>query len=361
LKRNIKDISDVELKEFLADSGEPLFRFNQIQRAIFKNKVADFSNISTIPKPLINKLNDNFVIQSIKIKDAHYSNDGSIKFLFSLADNNLIEAVLIPWYDEGKGEMLRQTLCVSSQVGCGLNCSFCATGKMGLKRNLKASEIIEQVFAVERYLETKITNLVFMGMGEPLQNFKELRKSLEILTNPEYELISRKHITISTVGIAPRIRDLTKINKPAKLAISLHSAIDKKRSQIIPLNEKYPIADLMDAVEYYYRTTKMPITYEYILFDNYNDTDEDLKALAHIARRVPSRINIIKFNDISFAIQNNNDILSLKPANKEKIEKFAQKLRNENIPVLIRKTYGSDIEAACGQLALMGGNKLINI
>ncbi|HOV92835.1 MAG TPA: 23S rRNA (adenine(2503)-C(2))-methyltransferase RlmN [Candidatus Kapabacteria bacterium] len=361
MKKNIKDINDNKLKEFLANTGEPQYRFNQIQRAIYKNKVADFTNISNIPKSLINKLNDNYVINSINIKESHYSNDGSIKFIFSSEDNNLIEAVYMPWYDENGTEKMRQTLCISSQVGCGLNCSFCATGKMGLKRNLKVSEIIEQVFVVEKYLDTKITNIVFMGMGEPLQNFQELEKSLEILTNPEFELISRRHITISTVGIVPKIRELAKIEKPTKLAISLHAAIDKKRSQIIPLNEKYPIKELMDAVEFYYRITKMPITYEYILFDNFNETEEDIKALAHIARRVPSRVNLITFNDISFALQNDNDRLSLRPANKEKIESFAQKLRNEKVPVLIRNTFGSDIEAACGQLALISGNRLVNI
>lgn len=358
MKKNIRDITEVELKEFLANEGEPPFRLIQIQTAIYKNKIVDFADISTIPKLLINKLNDNFTAQSIKIKNTHFSNDGSIKFLFELSDNNLVEAVYMPWYDDDGASMIRQTLCISSQVGCGINCAFCATGKIGLKRNLKASEIIEQIFVVEQYLNTKITNIVFMGMGEPLQNFKEVTKSLDVLTNPRYELLSRRHITVSTSGIVPRIRDLANIERPTKLAISLHSATNGKRSQIIPLNDKYPISELMDAVEYYYRTTNMPITYEYIVFDNFNDRDEDVKSLAKIAKRVPSRVNLIPFNDITFALPDNYN-LTLKPANKEKIERFAQKLRDEKTTVIIRDTFGNDIEAACGQLALSEVNKNI--
>lgn len=358
MKKNIKDLSETELKEFLENEREPRFRFNQIMIALYKNHITDFAEISTIPNSLKNKLNENFAIQSLKIKNTQFSNDGSIKFLLSLEDNNLVEAVYMPWYDEDGVAMVRQTLCISSQVGCGINCSFCATGKIGLKRNLKASEIIEQIFAIENYLNTKITNVVFMGMGEPLQNFKEITKSLEILTNPEYELLSRRHITVSTSGIVPRIRELAHIQRPTKLAISLHAPTNGKRSQIIPLNNKYPISELMDAVEYYYRITNIPITYEYIVFDNFNDTKEDAKALARIARRVPSRVNLIPFNDITFALPENYN-LTLKPASREKIESFAKQLRLEKVPVIIRETFGDDIEAACGQLALSEFNKNI--
>lgn len=351
LKTNIKDINELELEEFLANEGEPSYRLNQILAALYRNKISNFADVSTIPKKLKEKLNDNFSVQSLEIKNVHHSNDGSIKFLFLLQDGNLIEAVYMPWYDEDGVEMIRQTLCISSQVGCGINCSFCATGKIGLKRNLKSSEIIDQIFLVEKYLNIKITNIVFMGMGEPLQNFRELTKSLNILTNPDYELLSRRHITVSTSGIVPRINDLAHIERPTKLAISLHAATNGKRSQIIPINDKYPISELMDSVEYYYRKTNMPITYEYIVFDHFNNTDDDAKTLARIARRVPSRINLIPFNDISFALPD-NFTQHLVPASKSEIEKFAQKIRNEKVPVIIRDTFGSDIEAACGQLAL---------
>lgn len=351
VKQNIKNLSQDDLFEFIKNHKQPAYRAEQIRLALYKQKIEDFDEISNIPKSFREELQNNFDIFSIKIKTVRESSDGSVKFLFDLNDNNSIEAVYMPWYDNEDEKLERQTLCISTMAGCSVDCAFCATGKLGFKRNLESSEIIDQIILVEKYLRTKITNIVYMGMGEPFLNYSNTIKSLEILTDPNFELFSRKKITVSTSGIAPRITQFATSPRPVKLAISLHATDDKTRDYLIPMNKTFNLEVLMNSVEDYYKATKIPITYEYILFKDLNDTKEDIKRLTKIARRVPSRVNLIPFNDISFT----NPIgpaNTLKSANRQEMEVFAEELRKNQIPAIIRETFGGDIEAACGQLAL---------
>lgn len=351
MKRNIKNLNDSELREILSSQKQPAFRSEQIKKAIYKNRKKEFSEISNLPKSLTSYLTENFEINSLKIRTVRKSRDGSVKFLFESLDGNSLEAVYMPWFDDSSENVERETLCISSMSGCSVGCAFCATGKIGFKKNLEIAEMIDQIFLVEDYLHTKLTNIVLMGMGEPLMNYSNVIGALEILTDPNYEIFNRKRITISTSGIAPRIKQLAKFIRPVKLAISLHATSNGVRDKIMPINQSFKLETLMDAVEEYYKITKIPITYEYIIFDNLNDTENDIVRLTKIARRVPSRVNIIPFNDISFT--NPTGFASeLKPAKREKMEYFAAKLREKGVASIIRDTFGGDIEAACGQLAL---------
>jgi len=230
-------------------------------------------------------------------------------------------------------------------VGCPINCRFCATARIGFKRNLDVAEIIDQIFLTENNTQKSIDNIVFMGMGEPFLNYSNVVNSLKIIS--KNEIVSKKNITVSTIGIPEKIIDFAKEEMKIKLAISLHSAFDDVRKTLIPVAKKYQIEDLLKALEYYYRATKMPITFEYILLKNLNDSEKDIKKIAKIARRFPAKINLIPFNDISFVAQN----IDLIPASENEIKIFAKKLYNENVMTITRKSQGSDIAAACGQLA----------
>lgn len=356
-KQNIKSLSLKDLEEYCIENKIPKFRAEQIFQQIYLNGADSFDNIGFIPRELKEKLFEEFEFDSFKEVKKFVSIDKSVKFLFTLNDGKKIEAVYMPWLsDEDEDKLERVTLCVSSQIGCALDCKFCATGTMDLERNLEADEIVSQILEVEKAIGEKITNIVFMGMGEPLLNFKNVKKSIEILSDLKFPKISRKKITVSTSGVIPKIYKLADLNKPIKLALSLHATTNGVRDKIVPLNQKANISELMDAIEFYYRKTNLPITYEYIPFEGLNDTEEDAKRLAKISKRVPSRINIIPFNDISFT--NPQGIAAeLKPTKKEEIERFAKQIRNYGGVVTVRDTFGSDIDAACGQLALSEGNK----
>jgi 23S rRNA (adenine2503-C2)-methyltransferase len=327
------------------------YRASQIFNGIYVDRVENFNDITTLPSEIRTFLDENFLILSIKPKKVKKSYDGSVKYLFELFDGKSIEAVYMPWYDETDGEIERITLCISSMAGCPVECAFCATGTLGFLRNLETTEIIEQVLYVEKDLNIKITNIVFMGMGEPLLNYNNVIRSINIMTNPKSQLLYRKRITLSTVGITAKIKQLAISENPVKLAISLHATTNGFREKIIPMAKGVKLNDLMDAVEYYYRQTKMPITYEYIPFENFNDTIEDAKRLAKILKRVPSRVNIIPFNDISFTGAK-GITEQLKPTTKENILIFGNQIKEFGGSVTIRDTFGTDIEAACGQLAL---------
>lgn len=345
-------ISDLEkiLKSWDFES----YRARQIHKELYVNRSENFLDMQTLPIALRTKLYEEYEINTLKAIKIRKSQDGSVKFLFELHDKKSIEAVYMPWYDDEDGNIERVTLCISSMAGCPVACSFCATGTMGLLRNLETAEIVEQILFVEKHLDTKITNIVFMGMGEPLLNYYDVTKAIEILADPENKLLSRRKITLSTVGIANKILKLAKFIYPVKLAISLHATTNGFRNKIIPLSKNIDLASLMDAVEYYYRQTKMPITYEYIPFEGMNDTDDDAKRLARFCKRVPSRVNLIPFNDISFT--NVGDVTStLKPTSKDKILEFGERIKFYGGRVTIRDTFGTDIEAACGQLALSEG------
>lgn len=348
----IKDLKSTELQDFVVNLGYEKYRAKQIFYAIFVNRVTDFEQITTIPKSLRGELRKNFYISSIISSSFEKASDGTIKFLFKLKDSQHVESVFIPW-DKGLKE--RRTLCVSSQVGCALSCSFCATGKLGLRRNLRPSEIIDQIFECERITGTRLTNIVFMGMGEPLQNFYNLVQTLSVLTNEEFKLFSRKNITVSTAGIVPKIYELAKIEKPVKLAISLHSTDDELRKQLMPIAKRWSLREIREAAIFYYRTTKLPITYEYILFDGLNDKVDDAKRLAKFARAVPSKVNIIPFHRIDFMPLNEFE-KTLRPASVEKIEEFKNILKSEGVRAFVRSSSGYEINGACGQLAFANLN-----
>ncbi len=349
-KPNIKNLSFDEVEEFVRSKGFERYRADQIINDIYVKKIETFAEMKQLPKELKQVLESEFEIVSILNQRKRVSSDGSIKYLFELADGKSIEAVYMPWVDD-KGELDRSTLCISSMVGCPVACAFCATGTLGFKRNLNPSEIIEQIFRVEKDLNTKINNVVIMGMGEPLLNYENVIKALRIMTSEKSKILSRRKITLSSSGIAPRIKQLANEAKPVKLAISLHATTNKVREMIMPISKSFDLTKLMDSIEYYYRKTKIPITYEYILFKDLNDSDEDVERLAKIAKRVPSRVNIIPFNDISFTLPQGIS-KELKPATRALMNNFATKLRDKNVAVIIRDTFGDDIEAACGQLAL---------
>ena len=393
-KISIKNLTENELLEFFNEINEKKFRAKQLFDALYKKRINSFSEITNFPAQLINILDKNFTVNSLTVENIFESNDSSKKILFNTKDNEFVETVFLPNSQmnakheaTSQKEKLRvkhtQSVCVSTMVGCPINCKFCATAKIGFKRNLEVSEIIDQIFLTDRYLTNKhsfsacknldvlheeifqkeklqvknrhlsVDNIVFMGMGEPFLNYENVINSLKIIS--KNEIISKKNITVSTVGIPEKIIDFANEDLKIKLALSLHSPFDEVRKTLIPVAKKYSIEEILKALDYYYQTTKIPITFEYILFKNLNDRDEDVKKLARISRRFPSKINIIPFNDISF-IDNLNCISSegidLIPATVEEIKIFAKKLYDKNVMAITRKSQGSDIAAACGQLAL---------
>ena len=351
-KQYIKDLTLKELELYIIESGEKSFRAKQIYDAVYINRKRNFSEFSVLPSELRNKLDEQFVLDSLTPNRVQHSKDGTIKFLFDLHDNNSIESVLIPSVDfEDNKELKRNTLCVSSQVGCGLACTFCATGRLGLKRNLTAGEIVDQVIQAEHISESKITNIVFMGMGEPLQNLPNVLKAIDILTSENTKVVGRKKITVSTSGLANKINELAEIEHPVKLAISLHATTNGVRSKLMPIAEKWDLHQLREAIFDYYNKTKIPVTYEYILFDGLNNGSDDVKRLAKFVRSVPSRVNIIPFHDISFT-DLSDFAKTLKPASIIQIEQFVKELRKSGVNAFVRTSSGSDIDAACGQLAL---------
>ena len=352
---NLRNFDYEELIELFKSSNFPAYRAEQLFKALYSNKVDSLDKITTFPKELRAELSANYTINSFKNMKKQISVDGSIKYLFTMEDGKSIEAVFMPWYDDTEKTNIRNTLCISSQVGCSLDCKFCATGTMKLERNLETHEIISQILDIEHDLDTKITNVVFMGMGEPLLNYKNVARAVNILTHPLTDMMSRRKITVSTSGVVPNIKKLANLRRPPKLAISLHGTTNGFRDKIMPINLKSDITVLMNAVEEYYRKTKLNITYEYIPFDGMNDSIEDAKRLAKICKRVPSRINLIPFNDISFT-EPSGIAETLKPSSSERIAEFANEIRQFGGIVTIRDTFGSDIDAACGQLALSERN-----
>lgn len=335
-----------ELKELMLEIGEQKFRAEQLFNWMYNHLAFNYDEMVNIPKNLRNKLSENYAISTLDKVTSEYSHSTQTeKYLFKTFDDRNIESVVIPDRD-------RKTLCISTQVGCPLDCKFCATGLMGYKRNLTAGEIVDQyLLASKDYGKKEITNIVYMGMGEPLLNFDETLKSLEIFTNELSTGLSRNRITVSTSGISHKIKELADSGLRVKLALSLHSAFEDIRSKIMPINDKYSLKQNLEAIRYYAKTTKTRITFEYTMLEGINDRDEDVRALAKICASVPSKINIIPFNSIKH--MNPGGISAeLEPTPFPKIQEFADKLRNKNITVMLRDTQGDDIAAACGQLAV---------
>jgi 23S rRNA (adenine2503-C2)-methyltransferase len=341
-KKDIRQLSFAELEEVFKGLGEPKFRTRQVYEWLWKKSAHSFAEMTSLSKTLRQNLDEQFAINAITIDKVQHSLDGTIKSRFRLHDGHLIESVLIPVPAEN-----RFTACVSSQVGCSLTCTFCATGRMKRVRNLEAAEIYDQVVLVNRQAEETfghpLTNIVYMGMGEPLLAYKNVLQSIEHLTSPEGLNMSPRRITISTAGIAKMIRSLADDQSKVNLALSLHAADDEKRNQIMPINEQNNLETLMEALEYYYRQTRNRISYEYIAFQNFNDSIEDAARLARLCQRFPVRINIIEYNPIDGA--------PFLKSSEHRIDDFARYLIERNIMVTVRRSRGKDIDAACGQLA----------
>lgn len=348
--KTIKGFTLQEIREYFVSEGEPAFRAEQVFKWMYGDLVDDFKQMSNLPKALRTKLSETFNIDTLSYSTSELSpSTRTKKYIFITSEGNKIESVVIP-------EKKRTTLCISTQVGCPLDCKFCATGLMGYKKNLTAGEIFDQFkLASKDYRESDITNIVYMGMGEPLLNFKETVKSLEIFAEELTTGISLKKITVSTAGIAPKIKELEETGLKVKLAFSLHSCFEEIRSKIMPINKKYSLKENIEALKSYAMKTKTRITFEYVMLDGINDRDEDIKALARLMSTIPSKLNIIPFNSLEH--MNPSGLAGkLRSTPMERIQMFADKLREKNITVMLRNTQGDDIAAACGQLAFLQQN-----
>ena len=328
------------------------FRSEQIYLWLYGKRATSFAQMTDLPKALIAKLMDRFEIPKLIVEHVSESVDGTRKFLFGLEEGYSIETVLIPSeMRDDEGEARRKTICVSTQVGCPLDCKFCATGTLKLKRNLTAGEILLQIFEVERITGEEITNMVFMGMGEPMLNYDHVVRALRIITDPKTELLGKRRITVSTSGIPEAIRKFAHEGLNVKLALSLHATTNALRTKLMPINKRYPLEEVLSAMDEYYAVTKIPITYEYILFKGLNDSEADARRLAKIARRTPSKVNVIPFHPIDFTDPHGISA-ELRPASHNDFTHFLALLKREGVQVMVRSSSGKDIEAACGQLAL---------
>jgi 23S rRNA (adenine2503-C2)-methyltransferase len=345
-KIRLKGLTLPELRDFFLQRGEPKYRAEQVFNWLYNRLADDFTEMINLPKDLRSSLKSTAEINTLKPAGSRVSDEtGTMKFIFETMENYLIESVIIP-------EDKRTTLCISTQVGCPLDCKFCATGLMGYKKNLTAGEIFDQYkMTAKDYGKEKITNIVYMGMGEPLLNYKETVKSLEIFGEELTAGISLKKITISTAGIAPKIIELADTGLKVKLAFSLHSCYDDIRDRIMPINKKYSLARNIEAMKYYAGKTNTRITLEYVMLKGINDRKEDLNALVKLCSRVPSKVNVIPFNSLKH-MNPQGYSAKLEPTAQKRIDEFCQGLRDKNVTVIVRYTQGADIAAACGQLAI---------
>lgn len=339
-RKLIREQTVEELAEYLKSNNFPSFRAKQIMDWLWKKNVGSFEEMKNIGKNLQEFLNSNFIIDKVSLKDQQISKDKTIKCAFEVDKNSVVEGVLIP-------TKKRMTACISSQVGCSLACTFCATGRLKLLRNLSAGEIYDQVYHLKneanaQYQKT-LSNIVYMGMGEPLLNYKNVLSSINWICSEEGLGMSPKRITLSTAGISKMIKKLGDDEVRFNLALSLHAANDEKRNKIMEINESNNLDSLRDALTYFYEKTKSRVTFEYIIFDGFNDELSDARELAEFAKCVPCKINIIEYNPI--------DGEPFKQAHEDKVNEFALFLESLNMIVNVRRSRGKDIDAACGQLA----------
>ncbi|MCB0431290.1 MAG: 23S rRNA (adenine(2503)-C(2))-methyltransferase RlmN [Flavobacteriales bacterium] len=339
-RTDIRTLSADDLQTVMAAMGEAPFRARQVHSWIWQKSARSFDAFTNLSKELRQKLDEKFCILPIENAGEQLSNDGTVKMAFRLHDQHLIEGVLIPADD-------RMTACVSSQVGCSLTCAFCATGMMKRIRNLTAAEIYDQVVDLSRTAEKfhhhPLTNIVFMGMGEPLLNYKEVCEGIGRITSPDGLGMSPKRITVSTAGIAKMIRKLGDDQVRFNLALSLHAATDEKRDKVMPINEQNNLEVLMDALQYFYSKTGNRITFEYLVFKDFNDGVEDAVQLARYCGRIPARVNIIEYNHV--------DGVDFRQTTPERLQAFIDTLEARKVVVNVRRSRGKDIDAACGQLA----------
>ncbi|HEX2749528.1 MAG TPA: 23S rRNA (adenine(2503)-C(2))-methyltransferase RlmN [Verrucomicrobiales bacterium] len=334
-----------ELAEELASWGEPKYRASQILDWVFQKRAAAYEAMTSLSKSLRAKLAETHPLHTMRIAKVQGAKDTTQKFLFKLHDGRYVESVLIPANRSAFGEQSdRRTICVSSQVGCAYDCKFCASGLAGFTRNLRADEIVEQILQVEAHSGERIDNIVFMGMGEPLANFTNLSRAIRIIQADWGIGIGARHITVSTSGLAPQIKKLADFPMPVRLAISFHGATDEVRSIIMPVNRKYPIDTLFEALTYFRDRKKQKITLEYILIENINDQPEHAAALARRARSIQAKVNLIPYNTVE-------GLPWTRPSEPAQ-DAFLAVLENAGVPATIRREKGHDIDAACGQLRL---------
>lgn len=339
-KRDIRALTREELRDFFSDNGMQSFRGNQAYEWLWNKGAHSFQEMTNLSKQTREFLDTHFVIKHIRVDQMQKSSDGTVKNAIRLHDGLIVESVFIP-------TSTRTTACVSSQVGCSLDCAFCATARLKKMRNLNPDEIYDQVVAIDQqsraYKNHKLSNIVFMGMGEPLLNYKNVLKSIEMITSPEGLGMSPRRITLSTVGLPKMIRKLADDEVRFNLAVSLHSAIDEVRSTMMPINKKSNLEDLLASLQYWYEKTKSRVTFEYVVWKGINDRQKDIDALVSYCRRIPSKVNLIEYN----AIEEDG----FEQADEQVIEKYRQDLERNKIVVNIRRSRGKDIDAACGQLA----------
>jgi len=339
-KKDIRALSKEQLREFFVAHGDKAFRGNQVYEWLWSKGAHSFEDMTNVAKATRMMLENNFVINHIKVDTMQRSEDGTVKNAVRLHDGLVVESVLIP-------TNTRTTACVSSQVGCSLDCNFCATARLKRMRNLEPAEIYDQVIAIDKesrlYYNHPLSNIVFMGMGEPLMNYNNVLKAIEMITSNEGLGMSPKRIMVSTSGVPKMIKKLADDEVKFKLAVSLHSAIDEIRSKIMPFSASFPLADLRESLEYWYRKTKSKISYEYVVWKGINDNKESVDALVKFCKYVPCKVNLIEYNPI--------DDGEFQQASEESINAYIKALEATGIVVKVRRSRGKDIDAACGQLA----------
>ena len=339
-KKDIRALTKEELREFFVQEGDKPFRGNQVFEWLWSKGAHTFDDMTNVSKETRQMLENHFVINHIKVDQMQRSSDGTIKNAIRLHDGLIVESVLIP-------TKTRTTACVSSQVGCSLDCNFCATARLKRMRNLEPGEIYDQVAAIDNesrlYYDRPLSNIVFMGMGEPLMNYPNVMKAIDMITSPEGLGMSPKRITVSTSGVSKMIKKMADDEVKVKLAVSLHSAIEEIRNHIMPFTKSFPLPDLREALEYWYQKTKSKVTYEYVVWKGINDNKASIDALVKFCKYVPCKVNLIEYNPI--------DDGEFQQASEKATEDYIYALERNNIVVKVRRSRGKDIDAACGQLA----------
>ncbi|CAM3834351.1 MULTISPECIES: 23S rRNA (adenine(2503)-C(2))-methyltransferase RlmN [Flavobacterium] len=339
-KKDIRALTKEQLREFFVSNGDKAFRGNQVYEWLWSKRAHTFEDMTNVSKETRIMLQSNFVINHIKVDTMQRSEDGTVKNAVRLHDDLIVESVLIP-------TKTRTTACVSSQVGCSLDCNFCATARLKRMRNLEPGEIYDQVAAIDNesrlYYDRPLSNIVFMGMGEPLMNYPNVMKAIDMITSPEGLGMSPKRITVSTSGVSKMIKKMADDEVKVKLAVSLHSAIEEIRNHIMPFTKSFPLPDLREALEYWYQKTKSKVTYEYVVWKGINDNKASIDALVKFCKYVPCKVNLIEYNPI--------DDGEFQQASEKATEDYIYALERNNIVVKVRRSRGKDIDAACGQLA----------
>jgi len=339
-KKDIRALTKEQLRNFFVANGDKAFRGNQVYEWLWQKRAHSFEDMTNVSKETRAMLEANFVINHIKVDTLQRSEDGTVKNAVRLHDDLIVESVLIP-------TETRTTACVSSQVGCSLDCNFCATARLKRMRNLEPGEIYDQVAAIDNesrlYYDRPLSNIVFMGMGEPLMNYPNVMKAIDMITSNEGLGMSPKRITVSTSGIPKMIKKMADDEVKFKLAVSLHSAVEEIRNEIMPFTKNFPLTDLRESLEYWYRKTKSKVTYEYVVWKGINDDKKSIDALVKFCKYVPCKVNLIEYNPIDDGM--------FQQASEEATNAYITALEKNNIVAKVRRSRGKDIDAACGQLA----------